>query len=422
MILASLLLKTYIQFEVIERSESALETSEMYGNRKASPLFSYFLNAKAFLILYALGFSVFLGWIYVVLSFGDSADILTSVLMLSIYTFLGPSVYIFLKGIFKEFETLFKKPSPKATKWSRRTGFSVTEEFGGLFSNEKEFNHYRHGILRMLYDTRAKYLSIGIALCLLLPVNISQDLQQGPLKSALSGPMFLPSAIAYSFWILYWAAIYSLLLSVVWMIIAITRALLNLEKEKPHLHVTQSLSALHESCKNETNEALQSARLDLLDASFRRFRAGLSPITNFALSLSLKIAFVGGFFSVPALVYFLITQRVHATWYSLCVFSGLLSIAVFVVSQHAVSRLWAVSKKDANRFLDQVCREITEDNEEPTEGKVKTVTSVRKLSTDLNQLSAITYTSSSLFKVISVNFLAFGPLLIEQTLIRFVFK
>lgn len=390
--------------------------------RKSLPLFSYFLNIRPFLVLYIIGFLVFIFWFQLNYLFGDSASITTSILSLSIFTFLSPMVYILVKRVFREFETLFEKTSSKISSWRNRIGLSESKEFAYLFAEETEFKRYKRDVLKMLNDRREKYVTVGTAFCLLLPLLILQDVQQEPVRSAFSGSMFPLSAIAYSFWIVYWATIYSLLLSVVWMIITATRALLNLEKEKPHLHITQSLSELHEFCEREEKEEPIDAKLDLLDLSFRRFKAGLSPIVNFVLSLSLKIAFVGGFCSFPALVYFLFTRRVVVIWYSLCAFSCLLSVIVFVVGQYGVSRLWSVSKKDATRLLNHVCHEITDSRKGSIQENMKAASSIRKLSADLSQLTAVTYTSSSIFKVVSMNFLAFGPIIIEQILIHMVFK
>lgn len=396
---------------------------KMGENRGYSPLFSYFLKTKSFLILYTIGFLLFIFWLQLNYLVGDNANIATVELQFFIFAFLSPMVYVLVKRIFREFEALFEKTVSKATAWRGRIGLSENYEFAYLFAKETELRHYRRDISKMLNDPREKYVALGTAFCLILPLIILQDIQQGPVQLVFSGSMFPSSVIAYSFWAVYWATVISLLLSVVWMIITATRALLYLEREKPHLHITQALLDLQEFCKeHKEKRELLVAKIDLLDLSFRRFKAGLLPIVNFILSLSLKIAFVAVFCSLPALVYFLFTQRVVVIWYSLCAFSILLSIIVFVVGQYGVHRLWSVSRKDAIRLLNHVCHEITDSHKGSIQEKTKAANSIRKLSTDLSRLSAITYTSSSIFKVASVNFLAFGPIIIEQILIRMVFK
>lgn len=397
----------------------------MVENRKAktfSPLFSYFLSIKPFLVLYAAGFLVFVGWFHLTLTYGDLADIATSTLSLIIFSFLAPSVYVLVKKISKEFETLFNKSPSKGFVWRKRAGFPQIEEFANLFSKDAEFKRYKRNVLKMLNTKREKYFVIGIAFCILLPLLIFQDIQTTPIKQAFNGSLFPFNAIIYSSWIVYWTIIYTLLLSVVWMVITVTRALLNLEKEKPHLHVTQSILELHESFQHKETEAMRRAKIELLDLSFRRFKAGITPIVNFVFSLSLKIAFVGGFCSVPALAYFLITSRVVPVWYGLAAFSCLLSIAIFVVGQYGAWKLWSASKNNAEKLLNHICSDITKNLAESPRERSKDVDSIRKLLTDLSQMTSTTYTSSSIFKIVTTNFFAFGPVIIQQILQRFVLK
>jgi hypothetical protein len=388
-----------------------------------SPLFSHFLKTKNFLILYIIGFLLFIFWLRLNFLVGDKASIATAELQLSIFAFLSPMVFVLVKRIFREFEALFEKTTSKAAAWRGRIGLFESHEFAYLFAEESEFTRYRHGISKMLNNPREKQTALGMAFCLILPLIIVQDIQQGPVRSLFSGLLSPSSTILYFFWAVYWATVISLLLSVVWMIITATRALLYLEREKPHLHITQALLDLEKFCeeRKEKGESLD-AKIDLLDLSFRRFKAGLLPIVNFVLSLSLKIAFVAVFCSLPALVYFLFTQRVVVIWYSLCAFSILLSIIVFVVGQYGVHRLWSISRKDATGLLNHVCHEITNSRKGSNREKSKATNSIRKLSADLSGLTPITYTSSSIFKVASLNFLAFGPIIIEQILVHTIFK
>lgn len=111
------------------------------------------------------------------------------------------------------------------------------------------------------------------------------------------------------------------------------------------------------------------------------------------------------------------------TWYGLCLFFCALSIAVFVLGQYGVWRLWTDSKKEAVSLLDQICAIKTQQceqlqlkpsiNSKEIEDIQKDVDFLGKLADDLNGLAAITYTSSSIFKIATVNFLSFGPVLLE---------
>jgi hypothetical protein len=209
-----------------------------------------------------------------------------------------------------------------------------------------------------------------------------------------------------------------------------------LKKEKPHLQVTESIRGLESiaslSEQNEQSKAKGQkdplkARINFLDLSFRTFNAGLAPIVNFIVSLSLKIAVIAILCSAPPLFLFFTTYTINPLWYGLCAFACSLSVSVFVIGQYGAWRLWCESKKEANKSLNSLCKLGTDgckelDNVEGSEKhpKIKRIrvdpNMVRKLQVDINSLSAMTYTSSALFKIIAANFLAFGPIIIEQIL------
>lgn len=399
-----------------------------------APLFSHFLNIKGFLILFVAGCVAMIAWIHmsgsvenvaVAHALSASAEI-----GLGIFIFLAPTVYYLVKRIRKEFKTLFEKDLPSEASWSMRAGFSNAEQIGYLFPDNTEFSRYRHEVHKMLNDSREKYIVLGLAFCLILPLTVLQDIQRGLLSSVFSGPSFLWSAVEYFYYTVYWSVVFSLLLSVVWMIVTVTRALLNLEKERPNLHMTKSIEQVYGSLRSSKQTDLSRAKVGLLDLSFRRFKAGLSPIVSFVLVLSLEIAFVGVFCSVPALAYFLLTKDVRVfVWYGLCVSSCLLSVVVFVIGQYGVWRLWASSKKDILKLLDHICAEKTEkcsdlyslrtsSAQKEAKEVERYVGFVQRTSIDLNQLTTMTYTSSAIFKLVSVNFLSFAPLLVELILVR----
>jgi hypothetical protein len=400
---------------------------------RSSPLFSHFLTLKAFFLLYVAGLLAIIGWLHMNWTIGDMANLTTSGVSLFIFVFLAPCVYFLAKKISNEFETFFEKDLPEGIGWYKRAGFPQINEMRYLFSKDRDFKHYRKEARKMLNDRKERYFSIGLAFCFILPLLLLEDLYRGLPQSVFLGSLFSWSAFEYSYWMIYWSIIYSLLLSGVWMVITFVRALLRLEKEKPHLHITQTIAKLRESFQLLDQTDLSRAKIGLLDLSFRRFKAGLSPIVNSVLSLSLKIAFIGMFCSIPALVYFLIARKVMIIWYGLCLFSCLLSVAVFVTSQYGISRLWSNSKKDAIKLLDHICAIKTQQcsslysiqsssNSKQMKEVEKDVSFLHRLNADINQLTTVTYTSSSIFKLVSVNFLSFGPTILAQVLIQLILK
>lgn len=403
-----------------------------------APLFSHFLNFGVFLILFVAGCVALIASIHMSGSVEDvvvrHAFFASAEIGLCIFLFLAPTVYYLVKRICNEFKTLFEKDLPSAVTWSVRAGSSHAEEIGYLFSDNTEFTRYRRDVQKMLNDSREKYIALGLAFCLILPLSVVQDaIQRGLLSSMFSGSLFPWSAIEYLYYTVYWIVVFSLLLSVVWMIVTVTRALLNLEKEKPNLHITKSIEKVAESLRSSKQTDLSRAKIGLLDLAFRRFKAGLSPIVNFVLYLSLEIAFVGVFCSVPALAYFLLTKDVIVVWYGLCISSCILSVVVFVIGQYGVWRLWASSKKDILKLLDHICVEETEkcsglyslrtsSAQKEAKEVERYVSFVQRLSIDLNHLTTMTYTSSAIFKLVSINFLSFAPLLLEILLGRMWLK
>ncbi len=398
----------------------------------SSTLFSYFLTTKAFMILYVAGFFALIGWLHMNWSIGKSENLSSIGVSLVIFTFLAPTVYYLAKRLFRESEALFEKDVTNGTKWLKRTGLEQVQEMKDLFSKETEFGRYKSSVRKMLNDRRERYFCILIAFFLIQPLVILDDFRRGFLLPVFQGTLFSWPMAEYSYWIVYWAVVYTLLLSVVWMVLTVARALLLLEKEKPHLHITQSIEKLHQSCqsleKTKENQTRDLSRTDigLLDLSFRRFKAGLSPIVNFVLSLSLKIAFVGTLSSIPALVSFVMTREINVSWYGLCVFSCLLSVAVFLIGQYGVWRLWSGSKRDAIRLLDHICTLKTKQPRSLSSkqlGEVeKYVIFVNRMNDNINKLSTVTYTSSSVFKLISVNFLSFAPVITAEILVRMFIK
>ena len=401
------------------------------------PLFSRFLNKRSFLVLYVAGCISLIASIHMSGSLPDSirlGKLVSSEIGLGIFLFLAPTVYYLVKKIREEFESLFEKDLPERASWSMRAGSSQAKEIAYLFSDNEQFALYRHGIQSMLHDSREKYIALGLSFCLILPLSLLDDSRNEILSSVFSGSLYPWSALEYICYTAYWAVIFSLLISVVWMIVTAARALLNLKIEKPYLHITKSIEKAAESLERAKETDLSRAKIGLLDLAFRRFRAGLSPIVNFVLYLSLEIAFVSVLCSIPALAFFLLSDaRSALVWYGLCISACALSVSVFVIGQYGVWRLWASSKKDILKLLDHVCAEKidtgssfyssrTSHSRKEAKEIEEYVSFVQRFSIDMNQLTTMTYTSSAIFKLISLNFLAFAPLMLEIFVIRLWLK
>jgi hypothetical protein len=217
------------------------------------------------------------------------------------------------------------------------------------------------------------------------------------------------------------------------MTITSIRALLKLNTERKHLQITHAIEKMTETFHQTDEQNLVTARLGILDLSFRRFKAGLKPMVNFVFSLSIRITFVAVFAPISAPLYLVLTKQIIHVWYGVSIFLCLTGVAVFIIGQYAAWKLWSTSKATAEILLDRICAETAENysslclrncnpNKKEIIGIEKEVDAIRKLNTDLDQISAVTYTSSSIFKLISVNFLAFGPLILEQLLFYAFFR
>lgn len=398
------------------------------SSRRDAPLFSYFLKPTRFSILLFGGVLSFIGWIYFCWAIGDRTMVSTQVLSLFILVPLACYVYHLTKRILNGFNTIFY--------WNPTQGKELVGagRVRYLFSQSETFERYRRSVFRMIYNKREKYFVIGLAFLVILPLVIMQEYQRGTLDYASLRSWSFWQIGSYSYFHIYWTVIYSILLSIVWMIITVARALLNLKKEEKHLHITQSIREFQESFLSSREKEIPNAKIALLDLSFRRFKAGLSPIVNFVFSSSLRIAFVGTMCSIPALMYFLITREMVIEWYAMCASTGLLSIGLFVVGQYGAWRVWAKSKEDAGLLLDNICAIKTQNYSKqiaslPHSEQVssvqakdveKDVSFLREVIVDLDELSATTYTSSSVFRLTAVNFLSFGPIILECLLFLFL--
>lgn len=394
---------------------------------ESKPLFAHFLGIKAFLILYITGFLVYFGWLHLCITLSDTPGVIANQIGLTIYTFLGPAVYILTKRIYEEFEELFKQVPLANRKWKKIAGFPESEEFAFLFSKESDFNRYRQKVHKRVNNKKEKIVSIGLA-SIFLPLNLVQHYQGDIFNVIFHQSWFSLSVVEYYSFLIYWIIIYALLLSIVWMILTVTHALLMLNREKYRLHITNRIDELALSYEQLEKNGLSKSEIGLLDLSFKRFTAGLSTIVSFVLSLSLKIALVGGFSTIPAIIYFSLNGRIETVWYGACILACSLSILLFILGQYGAWRLWCDAKNNAVKLLNAICAKITMimlDPQVPEELKKKIEVDAECMNqtiANINKTFAVTYTSSAVFKIVSANFLAFGPLIIEQIVIRFILK
>lgn len=383
-------------------------------DKAVSLWFSYFLGAKTFLILYMSGFLVFAGWLHIALECGDTMHLNANLLSLGIYVFLAPIVYFWVKKILNDFLILFGFKIYGKPNDNGQASISKSDIIRSMFSNDVVFSRYKQQLFEMLNNKKEKYFVIIISVLIVLFLGI-QDMQRPELHTVLEGFSFAWTNAEYISWLIYWTLAYSLLISVLWLITVIIRAFLIIEKEKTCLNVTASLLDLKECLDLKKINTLK-LKIDILDISFRGLKAGLHLIQDFILSLSLKIAFIGAFCSFPALLYFLFTRKVLPVWYALCVFCCLLSIGVFVLGQYGVWKLWTNSKKEAVLSIDHFFSDITKRLNNLSTKKARSLESIREFTDDLNNMTTITYTSSSVFKIISANFFVFGPVIVEYLL------
>jgi len=395
------------------------------GEPHSRPLFSYFLSVRYFSTLMLFGVLTWVWPTYLSWSLKDTYGLSASALTFVIFVVLAPYVYYLTGRIFRDFNRIFSFDSSN--------GFSEKgERVRYLFSQKAAFERYKQNVFQIVYSPREKYLTIGVAFGVILPLVLMQDYRPEILSSIVSDLLRLQVSVSldiiqYFYFQIYWATIYSLLLSILWMIIAVLRALWSLKKEREHLHITEFIRELQKLLHSSEDTELSGSNIGLLDLSFRRFKAGLSPIVNFIFSSSLKIAFVGSMCSIPALVHFLVTREIVIMWYALCAFTGLLSIVIFVIGQYGVWQIWASSKEDALHILDYSCarktqrwlRRVTASSSKKRKD-TRELSLLREVIEDLYEMTPITYTSHSIFKLTAANFLSFGPLILEQLLFLFV--
>lgn len=398
---------------------------ESQNKEEKKPLFAHFLEIKPFLILYVTGFLVFLCWLHLSTTILEPADTVVAQIALVIYSFLGPIVYVLTKRIYKEFEEFFKQVPAKNLNWKRIAGLPESEEIGFLFDKHSDFESFRDKVHNRLTSNKATLVSIGLVL-VILPLSLLQDFQRELYVVIFNQPSISLAVVEYSFFMVYWAIVEVLLLNIVWMIFTVTHALLTLNREKNLFHISKRIDDLGVIYNELEMKGVKKSDIDVFDFSFKRFTTGLSRIASFVLSLSLKIAFVGGFCSIPAVIYFILTERMLVVWYGLEIVACSLSVIVFILGQYGAWRLWCDAKTNSIKLLNAICSKITMtvlDPQVSEEVKKKIEVDAEIMNQTLENIKktfAVTYTSSAVFKVASANFLAFGPFVIELLVFRLI--
>jgi hypothetical protein len=391
-------------------------------SRFTSPLFTNFLNIRAFLILYLLGIIALIANAF----YSNDPDNVQFITLTQIVIFLviAPAIYLATNKIFNEFKNLFELETSKIKEWRVQAGFPQSE-VSYLFSKRSDFERFKDHIIQMLKNRKEKYFSIGLTYGLGIPIILLSNYQRGFLQITLNNPLSIASIQEY-YWIIYWCLIYSLFISICWTIITILRALHKLNQEKPNLHITQTINELREACTQESPKK-QKDKVESLDVSFRRFKAGLAPLANFALSFSLLFAIIGSVITVWAVFYFLITKNIDLVWYGTSFAWFAIGITFFILGQFDAWKLWSGAKKDSIELLNLLCLKKTETSFDIDSKNKKKITEkyldaeyIAKFSENIAQISSVTYTSSSIYKVAAVYALAFGPIIIDEA-IKFAF-
>ena len=378
-----------------------------------APLFSYFLPKKAFLSLYIAGIIISSFYLYTDFVFEEMKLASVDSLYLIIIIVLGLYAFFVCNGLYNDFNSIF----PVVSQENKNIG-KKSILVRNLFLTKKSYKSFIDKVSHQLNSKNEKYFSLGFASILSILLFI-EDYYSKRLLISFSEPLML---LRYVPSFIYSTIIFVLLFSIIWLILTMIRALLQLQKESPQLHITKFLHNLEKSMESHQGN-FESQRIGMLDLSFRRFQAGLGIIVNFILSFSLKLALVGAIHSIPALIYYIITGDIVIVWYGFEIVIALMSLGVFVFGQYGVWRLWHPSKEKAMFLLQQICAFRTKDfsnNHFPNDVNEDT-TLLCKVISDLESLKTVTY-SSSFFKLASVNFLTFAPIVLEQLFILSIFS
>lgn len=374
----------------------------------SSPFFTLVLKIRSFLIFYLFGLLVCCSSIYFYWIIGNQGLFISYIFATIIFGIICPAAYFFAKSILAEFKRLFESSSKY-------------EEVAFLFIKNRDFSKYKTTVSQTLHSRYEKVFAIGVGFLLWLPVNLVQDISSGyiiALNKAI-GPL---AYIGYSFYLIYWSFALAVIFSVAWMVLTVTKGLLDLKKEKERLLITKSIRDLSVLIKSKEIKKLPKDKCGLLEPCFTTFKSGLGSVVNLVVSMAVKIAVVSLSYSIPSVIYFATTNQIFPTWYAASTFGISLSIAVFVVGQYGAWRLWSSSKKEAVMILTHACRIRTKLKPSGPRYVRNDINYMNGLITEINRLPNVTYTSSAVFKIAAANFLAFGPVLLKEILTATIFK
>jgi hypothetical protein len=374
----------------------------------SSPFFAIVLEKWSFIVFYSGGLLVCCSSIYFNWTIGNEGLFVSYIFATIIFGIICPAAYFFAKSILAEFNRLFESGSKY-------------EEVAFLFIEDKDLSKYSTKICQCLHSRYEKVFAIGLGFILWLPVNLVQDIASGYLTAITEaiGPL---AYIGYSFYVFYWSFAIAVIFSVAWMVLTVTKGLLDLKKESEKLNIKQSIAKLRESIESKELQKLPKDKFGLLEPCFSTFKSGLGAVVSLVVSMAVKIAVVSLAYSIPSVIYFATTNQIFPTWYAAATFGISLSIAVFVIGQYGAWRLWSSSKKETVKLLTQACKIRTTLKPSGPRYVRNDINYLNGLITEINRLPNVTYTSSAVLKIAAANFLAFGPVLLKEILTATVFK
>jgi hypothetical protein len=350
----------------------------------------------------------------------SQADPLISIGIVSLAIFLPLSLYVYFeaKNIHKRFEEIFSIDN---------------ESLGNLFVGKEEYESFIQISRNRIVSRHEYYFSFLVSFGIILPSGYILDLVRRTttvdsyIQAFQRTPLLINVENAYV--VLYWTFIESILLSVVWVILGITVALYNLGKEKPHLVVTRSNRQLMKKIQESKERGMSALRLDSADFSFGRLKCGLLPMADFVFILSLKIALVGFFVSIPAILNYVLSPLRYSAliWYGLCSFIALLSLMVFIIAELGTYRIWNSAKDETLVLLEQLSDKVKfeciksifssdEVETDTTEHHERDANFIRSVIDDLRKLECTHFTLSSVAKLLGAVLLPFVPLIIYKLL------
>jgi len=350
----------------------------------------------------------------------SQTDPLISIGVVALIIFIPLSLYVYFeaRNIHNRFQEIFSKDN---------------ESLGGLFVEKEKYESFIRISKNRIASNNEYYFSFLISFGIILPSGYVLDFVRGAtLNSYLQAfqrtPLLITVENAYVG--LYWTIVESILLSVVWVILGMTVALYNLGKERPNFEVTKSNREIMKIIRESKERGISRLHLESADFSFGRLKCGLLPLADFVFMLSIKIALVGFFVSIPAILYYMLSPLRYSAlvWYGLCSFIVVLSLMVFIIAELGTYRIWNSSKDETLVLLEQLsdkvkfeCIKSIFSSQDPpstdtTEHLEKDANFIRSVIEDLRKLECTHFTVSSVAKLLGAVVLPFVPLIIYKLL------